>query len=185
MKEIYVIYGPQGSGKSTQTKLLEKELDLRRVATGEISREIARHNETLREILKRGEPTPQEIIVPAVDEVMEQNKDGKGFVFDGYPRFAQQIESFITSIENHRWEITKVIVIKLTKEVGIKRIMDRMVAEGREDDNPQAISRRLELYDQQTVPIIDYFKTLDKVVEVDGSGTIGEVHDSILRAIGK
>lgn len=181
--KIYLIYGPQGSGKSTQAKLLAEKFNLVFVSAGHISRDIAKTNETVRNLIDRGEPTPQEIIVPAINAVLEKNKDGNGFVFDGYPRYAQQIESLVTAIESFHWDITKVIIIKLSEKDGVERIMSRAKIEGREDDTPESITHRLELYHQQTVPIIDYFKQLGKVVEIDGAGTVEEVHELILQTL--
>lgn len=180
---IYLVYGPQGSGKSTQAQLLAQKFNLTYISAGHISRDIAKTNETVRQLIDRGEPTPQEIIVPAVNAVMEEHKQGNGFVFDGYPRYAQQIEFLVTAIENYHWDITKVIIINLSEKDGFDRIMSRAKIEGREDDTPQSIARRLELYHQQTVPIIDYFKKLGKVVEIDGSGTIEEVHNLIVSSV--
>ncbi len=180
---IYLIYGPQGSGKTTQAKLLAQQFNLIFISAGHISRDIAKTNETVRNLIDRGEPTPQEIIAPAINAVMEKNKNGNGFVFDGYPRYAQQIESLVAAVASYHWDVSKVIIINLSEKEGVERILARAKIEGRKDDTPESIRRRLELYHQQTVPIIDYFKKLGKVVEVDGSGTIEEVHNLIISAL--
>lgn len=177
--QIYLIYGPQGSGKTTQAKLLAEKHNLVLISAGEISRDLAKQDtkegKRVKALIDKGEPTPDEIIVPAVNKILDQSPAAAGFVFDGYPRYAQQIESLVSSLDKHGWEINKVFVLRLTEEVGIKRIMGRATLENREDDTPQAIARRLQLYHQQTEPIINYFQRLGKVVEIDGAKTIVEI----------
>lgn len=181
---IYLIYGPQGSGKTTQAKLLADKFGLTMISAGEISRQIALQDtpqgKEVRDLIGKGEPTPKEIIVPAVNKILNTTTNTNGFVFDGYPRYAQQIESLAISLEKLGWDISKVIIINLTEKVGVERVMGRAAKDGRADDNPESIARRLELYRQQTKPIIDYFRRLGKVIEVDGSATIEEVNKNIL-----
>lgn len=175
----YIIYGPQGSGKTTQAKILADKLGVSFISAGEISRQIAQQKDAIgqkvRDLIGRGEPTPEEIIVPAIEKIFNTPEANKGFVLDGYPRFAQQVESLITSLEKRKWQLDKVFEIRLTEEEGIKRITERARLEGREDDTPESISRRLALYHEQTEPIISYFRKIGKLVEIDGSGNIDEV----------
>jgi len=178
-----LIYGPQGSGKSTQAQLLAEKLKVPVICAGQISRELsAQDNEEghwVKSLVDKGEPTPQEIIVRKINKKFDDPSCQEGFIMDGYPRYAQQIESLVAAGVERGWEVDKVVVINLPEEIGQKRILSRAKLEGRTDDTPESIRRRLELYHQQTEPIIDYFKKLGKVVEVDGSGTIEEVFSLI------
>lgn len=183
---IYLIYGPQGSGKSTQAKLISEKFGYKFVSAGDVSRQIAAEDSDIgrrvKSLYDSGNPTPQEIIVPAIDRVLD-TPGSTGFVLDGYPRYAQQIESLVESIEKRGWQVTKVVSILLSDEDCKKRMASRARLENRNDDVAVAIARRLELYHQQTVPIIHYFQKLGLVVEIDGSGTIEEVHQLILQSL--
>lgn len=174
-----LIYGPQGSGKSTQAKILAQKFNLCFVATGDISRQLASQENDegrmIKKLIDNGNPTPHEIIVREVGKIFNSLQGKNGFIVDGYPRYVQDLEPFVADLNNRGWEIDKVIVIKLSKEEGIKRIMSRVALEGRDDDTPESISRRLQLYHEQTEPIISYFKHLGKVVEIEGGKTIEEV----------
>ncbi|MBI4100090.1 nucleoside monophosphate kinase [Candidatus Microgenomates bacterium] len=181
--KVYLLYGPQGSGKSTQAKLLAERLNLILVSAGDISRDLAAKNETVKALVDKGEPTPQEFIVTAVNDIFRQNKEGGGFVLDGYPRYIEDVEPFAVELNAQGWEVTKVLFLQLSEQDALQRLVLRAKKENRADDTPDSISRRLELYHQQTQPIIDYFRRLGKVAEVDGSGTVEEVSALIQKAL--
>lgn len=174
-----IIYGPQGSGKSTQATLLSEKLHLPVISAGEISRLIAEENSPegkhVKELMDRGEPTPTEIIAPRIERALTAPSAQNGFILDGFPRYTDQIEQLAVIMDHLGSDIDRVFQIKLSEDEGIKRIMSRVATEGRKDDNPDAIGRRLQLYHQQTEPIISYFKKLGKLIEIDGSGSIEEV----------
>lgn len=172
-----IIYGPQGSGKSTQAKLLAKKLNLPSFSTGEISRQIAAQDSNqgrkVKEFIDRGDPTPPEIIDPVIRSTLASAKDG--YILDGFPRYSDQLYLLEEWLGETNTKIDKVILINVPIDIGIKRIMSRVGKEGRADDTPEIIRKRLELYREQTQPIIDYFRGKGVLVEIDGSGTIEEV----------
>lgn len=172
-----IIYGPQGSGKTTQAKLLAKKLGVPSFSAGEISRQIATKDSDegrkTEEFIDQGEPTPPEIFDPQMEKILAMAKDG--YVLDGFPRYSSQLYLLEEWLGKTNTKIDKVILINLPLEAGIKRIMSRAAKENRADDTPETIKRRLELYHEQTQPIIDYFRSKGVLVEVDGSGTIEEV----------
>lgn len=174
-----IIYGTQGSGKSTQAKLLAEKLSVPMISTGVISRMLAlQDNEEgrmVKALIDAGDPTPQEIITREIDRIIDSPEAINGFVMEGHPRYSHQLEPFIDSLKSRGLDIDKVFYIGLTEDEGIKRIMSRAKIEGRTDDTPEGIARRLQLYREQTQPIIDFFRKKGKLVEIDGSGTIEEV----------
>ena len=178
-----IIYGPQGSGKSTQAQLLGQKLNLPVISTGEISRQISTENTPegiiTKELIDRGEPTPPEILNPRLEKVLAENSNG--YILDGFPRFSNQLYLLEEWLAKTETKIDKVILINLPNETGIKRLMSRAAIEGRADDTEESIKRRVELYVEQTQPIIDFFRGKGVLVEVDGVPGIEEINASIVK----
>ena len=161
-----IFMGPQGSGKSTQADLLAKKLNLPHIQTGDIYRSIATQNTDLgkkiKNIMDSGGLIDDQTTYELVDKHLSEIKNG--FIIDGFPRTLSQAKK-------QPFRIDKVINIKLSDEEATKRMLLR----NREDDSPEAIAQRLKLYHQETEPILGFYRLQEKLVEVDGSGTIEEV----------
>lgn len=171
--------GPQGSGKTTQAKILADKLGVVEISAGEVSRQIASENtiegKRVREEMNKGNLAPDDILAGRLKQILESEKTSKGFVLDGWPRNREQLdflENFLNSLNK---KIDKVIFISLPDETGVKRIMERVKTEHRADDTPEAIKKRLLIYHQRTEPILKFYKSRGKLIEIDGSGTKEEV----------
>ncbi len=179
-----IIFGSQGSGKSTQAKMLAGALGYVYIASGEISRQISEEDtddgKLVKEIMDKGGLPPFEILFRRVKQILE-NSPAKGCVMDGYPREENQIFMIEEYLKERGEQIDKAFVLDLPDEEGIKRIMARVKTEGRSDDTPQAIAKRLEIYRTQTRPIIDYYEKQGKVIHVDGRPGIEEVRQEIMK----
>ncbi len=172
MKILFV--GPQGSGKSTQAKLLSNFLKIPVISTGDIFREMASANEWIRKILDEGRLVDDKTTAEIVKERLKEPDCDSGFIMDGYPRTIEQVKLFEP-------EFNLVICLDVPKDKVIKRLMER----GRTDDTLELIKRRLELYYEQTQPLLDYYKNQGILKEVHGMGSIKEVQNEIRKDFSK
>lgn len=163
MKILFV--GSQGSGKSTQGKLLAGFLGLQYISTGDIFRQMQGR---IKKILDQGKLVDDKTTSKIVEEKLKKPEYNKGFVLDGYPRTLEQIRLFDPGFD-------KVIYLDLSDD----EATNRLLARGREDDTEELISERLRNYHQQTDPILDYYKQKGTFFSVDGSGAVVEIQQKI------
>lgn len=202
-----ILIGPQGSGKGTQAERLSKQLGLPSFAMGQLLRdEIAGGSEIAKKIdviLKRGDLVSDEDAAEVLQARLKQPDTGNGYVLDGYPRNPEQYAAFTFDVPTH------VIVIEIPREESLKRLGGRLtcdrcgkvyaMADGakigdacecggklfqRNDDAPDAINRRLEIYENDTRPVIGEFEKKGLVHRVNGMGSVEEVEQRILEALG-
>lgn len=175
MNKILFI-GPQGSGKSTQAKLLAEYWKVPIISTGEIFRKLSEENfgfgQMIRTILHEGRLVDDQTTCKVVKERLSQSDCQQGFVIDGYPRNLEQLKIFDPNFD-------KAFYLEVSEEEVIRRLMAR----GREDDTEELIRRRLDLYYKQTQPLLDYYKSKGILVEVDGMGDIQRIQDEIKKHI--
>lgn len=183
-----IIYGPQGSGKTTQAKLLAKKLGSVAISAGEVSRQIASENtpegKLVKSLIDNGNLSPDNILFEKLKIIFDSPEAVNGFVLDGFPRNAEQLDQITDYLHTNNKQIDKVIVILLDEKTGIERIMNRVKTEGRADDTEVAIKQRLKIFHEQTEPIINSFQKQGIVAKIAGNGTINEVHSLILQSLG-
>lgn len=164
--------GPQGSGKSTQAKLLSEYLKIPVISTGDIFRDLSQqHSEQgmmIKKILEEGRLVDDKTTSKAVEDRVKQSDCQNGFIMDGYPRTLDQIKFFDP-------DFNKVFYLQLSDEYAIARLLKR----GRGDDTEEAVAERLKQYHTLTDPILDYYLKQGLLITIDGSGTIEQIQQRL------
>lgn len=178
-----VILGKQGAGKGTQGERLCKHFHTQHLSTGQLFRDSAAVGVPAglkaKEYMDRGELVPDDIVVDVVKERFSNPAEVQyGFVLDGFPRTANQAEA-LDQILGSQYPLGLVLDLDVPTDLVIERLLGR----GREDDTRQSIRRRLELYDQETKPLIDLYRDRGLLVQIDGVGEEEKVFQRILDAI--
>jgi adenylate kinase len=207
-----VLLGKPGSGKGTQAALLSERYEVEHLSTGDVFRAAIMHGTPIGEEVKvymdTGELVPDEIVIRVVEQYfVEGGPMEDGFILDGFPRTLVQAEALERVLVSH--PLDAVLDIDVPTEVVLDRIAGRRVClicgatyhvtmppkdqwvcdvcggdvVQRDDDTEAAVERRLEVYEHQTVPIIDFYKQLGRLVAVDGVGVGPEVHERLAAAV--
>ena len=162
-----MIGGP-GSGKSTYSEIITKELGIPHIYTGEMLRAIAKQNtedgRTVKKLLDQGKFAPTPLTIKIVKQRLERPDAQKGYIFDGFPRSVEQAEM----MEEQGIEYDYVVNLVVSEE----EIIKRLTARGREDDKPDIIKKRLATYEKETRPLLDYYK--DEILNIKAEGSTPE-----------
>ena len=176
-----VLFGIQGSGKGTQARKLAEEFNYYIFEAGGELRKIAASGSdlgnTVKSYIDEGHLVPHEIIMQVVKEaILAQPKDQK-ILFDGIPRDEEQMQSFDIIMQEVERDFSCVNIL-LSEEDAIERIRGRAEKEGRADDaDEEKVQRRINLFKEKTMPVIRKYSEEDKMVQIDGAGSIDEVYE--------
>jgi adenylate kinase len=182
-----LIIGPPGAGKGTQAARLSARLDVPAVSTGDIFRHNVRTGTELGVLAKsymdRGEYVPDTVTDDLVKDRLSEADASGGFLLDGYPRTLAQVRTLDEYLAERGESLDAVIQLTADREETVQRLLLRAKDQGRSDDTEDVIRRRLEVYSQQTAPLINLFDSRGVLVSVDGLGSIDEVTDRIVAAL--
>lgn len=182
-----VIMGPPGAGKGTQAKLIAEHYEIPAISTGDIFRAMKTADTPLarqvREIMESGGYVSDEITNAIVADRLAQPDCNPGFLLDGYPRTLQQVQTLDDYLAESERPLNAVISLLADIEEVVARLLRRAVIDGRSDDNEETIRVRLQVYAEQTEPLLDVYRARDLLVEVDGHGEVQEVSERIFAAL--
>lgn len=184
-----VLLGPPGSGKGTQATRLKDELQIPHISTGDLLRaEVAAGSElglAAKEVMARGELVSDEILLGMIRSRLSREDVANGFILDGYPRNVAQANALEALLADINQPLQAVVQLDVANELLVERIAGRAKAEGREDDNPESVRKRLQVYSDSTAPVIGFYQGRGSLAKVDGVGSLDEVFARIMAALGK
>ncbi len=182
-----ILFGPPGAGKGTQAKLIESELGIPQLSTGDIFRSNIKNQTPLgvkvKAILDAGQLVGDDVVVELVRDALGKPDYAHGYLLDGFPRTVAQAEALDEILSEKGQKIDAFIVLNVDDEVLIKRILSR--GEGRSDDTEEKIRVRLDVYNKETEPVADYYRSTGVFHEVDGEGSIEEIFGRLRSIIGQ
>lgn len=212
-----ILLGPPGTGKGTQSRLLEEHYRIPQISTGDMFRAaIAEQTKVgleVKQYLDSGKLVPDDVVVEVVRERLAKPDTKSGFLFDGFPRTVEQAESLEGLLDEKRVVLDGVIFIHVTDEEVVTRLSNRRICRDcgtvynlafqsgeiensrckttgekcrliqRSDDEKEVVRERLKVFNEQTAPLIDYYKQQGLLKAVDGHGSVNQVFDRIIQAL--
>lgn len=177
-----IFLGPPGAGKGTQAQILAELLQLPHISTGEIIREAIALGTPLGQktqaYVEKGELVPDALLLDLVRDRLAQPDAQKGWILDGFPRTVNQA-SFLDNILKELNQTCECINLEVPDEVVVARMMGR----GRKDDTPETIRTRLEIYRNETAPLIGYYRERSALSSINGDRSLEEVTESLKKAV--
>ena len=203
-----VIFGAPGAGKGTQAKLLAEKYDFLHISTGDLLRQEVElqtpMGQRAQAIMNRGDLVGDDIVVSLLGRALELRstlpdpdaaldpwdveRHGRphrpeGCIIDGFPRTVSQAQTLELLFGRLKRKIDCVVAIDVPRDELVRRIHERAAISGRADDTEEVIRHRLDLYDQQTTPVLDYYRVSGLLVTVDGRGEISETNSRICQTL--
>ena len=201
-----IIFGPPGAGKGTQSNFLKEDLKMTQISTGDLLRnELKKESELskqIRNIMDAGKLVSDKIIYDLIEDKISDINIKNKMIFDGFPRNIEQAKNLEIMLKKHDQNLSKVLNLKVDYSVLIKRISGRISCPvckstyneyfdpppqncrenemiKRSDDNEETVTKRLKTYDNETLPLLEYYKNQNKVINVDAMKQIDEVRKEI------
>lgn len=182
-----LLIGPPGAGKGTQALELSKAFGIRAISTGDIFRENVRNETPLgvkaKSFMDAGNNVPDSLTNDLITDRLAGTDCAGGFLLDGYPRTTDQVRHLDDFLANHSVALDVVVELLAEPDVVVERLRKRALDQGRSDDDEAVVRHRLEVYREQTAPLIDVYTERGLVSAIDGIGEIPEVTERIMTAL--
>jgi adenylate kinase len=178
-----ILLGPPGAGKGTQARTLADLWQIPHISTGDILRAAVANQTSLgveaQSYMERGELVPDDLVIAMIQERLSQPDAKKGWILDGFPRNVTQADSLNSLLE----EINQAYDCTVNLDVPDEVLVDRMLGRGRQDDNEAVIRRRLEVYREQTAPLIHFYRDRHRLININGNTEVADVTAAVKQSV--
>jgi adenylate kinase len=182
-----LLIGPPGAGKGTQALALSKAFGVPAISTGDIFRANVKNKTPLgvqaQAFMDAGNNVPDSLTNDLITDRLANSDCAGGFLLDGYPRTTDQVRHLDAFLADHSVSLDAVVQLVADVDVVVERLRKRALEQGRSDDDETVVRHRLEVYEEQTAPLIDVYSKRGSVVAIDGIGEISAVTDRIMSAL--
>lgn len=185
-----VLFGPPGSGKGTQAEFLKKNYQLVHISTGDMLRKEIQEKTELglaaKSLMDKGILVSDEIMIGMINSILEKNNSAKGIIFDGFPRTLAQAQSLDNLLTSKNTKIYKCLMLEVSEAELKKRLALRGATSSRPDDRDEkVIANRIQVYRSQTFPVAEYYNQQQKLIKIQGEGSIASISAHLKTAIDK
>jgi len=185
-----VLFGPPGAGKGTQSAKLIEQFGLIHLSTGDLLRAERKSQTPLgikaNEYIEKGNLVPDEVVIGMIENKIQEYTNPKGFIFDGFPRTVPQAAALDLMLLEHRTSISCMIALEVEYNELVDRLLKRGADSGRADDQDEIIIKnRISVYNNETLPVADFYKSQNKYANIYGIGEVDEIYNQICEALSK
>jgi adenylate kinase len=183
----FVLFGPPGAGKGTQSQKLIDTYQLSHISTGDLFRAHITQQTALGQqvsaLIADGQLVPDAITIAMLEEEVDRNPGAKGFIFDGFPRTVAQAEALDEFLLSKNSSIAAVIALDVDQEELTKRIAERQKVTNRVDDQADKLQKRIEEYFNKTIHVLPYYEAQGKLTKVNGIGKIEDIFADLCKVV--